>query len=74
MKEWTGGASALDGEEVYCGDMSVILDGDVVRVEETKKAKSAREFFARTNQKLAASLEDLAQAKPLLIKPSAIAG
>ncbi|MDA9599517.1 eukaryotic translation initiation factor 3 subunit L, partial [bacterium] len=74
VKEWTGGASALDGEEVYCGDMSVILDGDVVRVEETKKAKSAREFFARTNQKLAASLEDLAQAKPLLIKPSAIVG
>lgn len=74
LKEWTGGASALDGEEVYCGDMSVILDGDVVRVEETKKAKSAREFFASTNQKLAASLEDLAQAKPLLIKPSAIVG
>lgn len=44
-----GGVSVLDGEEVYCGDMSVILDGDVVRVEEIKKVKSVREFFARTN-------------------------
>jgi translation initiation factor 3 subunit L len=75
VKEWrTGCASALGGEDVYCGDLNVIIDGDVVRVEEMKRAKSAREFLARTNQKLSASLEDLAQAKPLHIKPSALVG
>ena len=73
VKEWRGGASALDGEDVYCGDMRISLEGDVIRVEQLKKAKSAREFLQRTNEKLETALEDLAGAKPLIFKKSALA-
>jgi len=74
VKEWRGGASALDGESTYCGDMRIVLEGDVVRAEELKRAKSAKEFLERVNNKLEMSLEDLASAKPLLVKTSAIVG
>jgi translation initiation factor 3 subunit L len=74
VKEWRGGASALDGESTYCGDMRIVLEGDVVRAEEVKRAKSAKEFLSRVNKKLETSLEDLASAKPLLVKTSAIVG
>ena len=73
VKEWHGGASALDGEEVYCGDMHIALEGDSVKVEHVKKSKSAREFLQRTNEKLRMSLEDLASAKPFILKKSQIA-
>ena len=67
-------AQDLDGESTYCGDMRIVLEGDVVRAEELKRAKSAKEFLERVNNKLEMSLEDLASAKPLLVKTSAIVG
>lgn len=74
VKEWNGGSSALDGEDVYCGDIRVDVEGDVVKVVECNKRKTAKVFFEETNRKLALQLEELVTAKEMLIKPSAILG
>jgi DeoR/GlpR family transcriptional regulator of sugar metabolism len=72
VKQWNGGASALDGDDVYCGDIRVTMEGDVIKVEEMKNRKSAKTFFEQTNKKLSMQLEELMAAKPLVVKPSAI--
>jgi len=72
VKQWNGGASALDGDDVYCGDLRATVEGNIIKVEEMKKRKSAKTFFEETNKKLGFLLEDLASAKPLIVKPSAI--
>lgn len=72
VKQWNGGASALDGDDVYCGDIRVTMEGDVIKVAEMKNRKSAKTFFEQTNKKLSMQLEELMAAKPLVVKPSAI--
>jgi len=72
LKEWNGGASALDGDDTYCGDVKVTIEGDLVRVDEEKRVKSVKEVLARANANLKMGLEDLASARPLVIKASSI--
>ena len=69
---YDSGASALDGDDVYCGDIRVTMEGDVIKVAEMKNRKSAKTFFEQTNKKLSMQLEELKAAKPLVVKPSAI--
>ena len=68
MTEWRGGASALDGVEVAVSDVTFVVEGETIHVQDVKSEKRNGDYFLRHITKQNTLMEDLAPAKPLVYK------
>ena len=68
MTEWRGGASALDGVQVAVSDVTFVVEGETIHVQDVKSEKRNGDYFLRHITKQNTLMEDLAPAKPLVYK------
>ena len=68
VKEWRGGASALDGVEVSVTDLEVTVTGDAIKTRDVVSAKRNGDYFLRHIAKQNVLMEDLAPARALVYK------
>ena len=68
VKEWRGGASALDGGEVSVTDLEVTVTGDAIKTRDVVSAKRNGDYFLRHIAKQNVLMEDLAPARALVYK------